>query len=596
MYVCVKEIGMAGPTDLEQLLLEYVNDTRLDPMGDAARYISSYAPLASPNADIAGAMRYFGVSGPALQSAYQALTPVQPVAWNEALATSARGHDQVMIDTQTQTHQAPGEADLGARANQAGYTGWSALGENVYAYATSPIQAHAGFMVDWGPGADGMQSPAGHRVNLMNGSYREVGIGILSETDSATPVGPLVVTEDFGVRSAATAYILGVAYTDRDHNDFYGIGEGRSDLQVAIGGTSGTSVTSGASGGYQLATSTGAHTVTLTGGGLAGAVTVQLAATSDNVKIDVVGGTELKISGSATISGPVGIVEGTKASGVALTLTGNDAHSLIGTAGADRLTGGDGGDMIQGGAGSDTLLGGAGNDHLYGRAAAGGADGADSLIGGDGNDYLQGNAGADTLDGGAGSDRMFGGADGDLIRGGGGNDTINGNTGDDTIAGGDDNDAIKGGQGNDLLAGDAGNDMLSGDLGDDTLAGGAGIDWLTGGSGADTFRFAGHDAAFATSGGSAWTSDTITDFVHGTDRLALGFGIASVLTGSAQADMAAADSHAATLLAGHAGSVAAIGVGADTYLFYASSGGAVVDSAIRLAGLAPSSLAAADFI
>jgi hypothetical protein len=40
---------VAGPTDLEQLELEYVNDARLDPLGDAARYILAYSPLQSQN-------------------------------------------------------------------------------------------------------------------------------------------------------------------------------------------------------------------------------------------------------------------------------------------------------------------------------------------------------------------------------------------------------------------------------------------------------------------------------------------------------------------------------------------------------------------
>jgi hypothetical protein len=38
---------MAGPTDLEQLLLQYINDARLDPLGATAGCIVSYSPHTS---------------------------------------------------------------------------------------------------------------------------------------------------------------------------------------------------------------------------------------------------------------------------------------------------------------------------------------------------------------------------------------------------------------------------------------------------------------------------------------------------------------------------------------------------------------------
>ena len=112
---------MPAPTNLEQLLLEYVNAARLDPLGDAARYISSYAPLTSPDANIQGAINFFGVNGATFLSQMQALTPVQPLAWNDSIGTAARNHSQAMIDQDSQSHQLPGEATLGARVTAAGY-------------------------------------------------------------------------------------------------------------------------------------------------------------------------------------------------------------------------------------------------------------------------------------------------------------------------------------------------------------------------------------------------------------------------------------------------------------------------------------------
>jgi len=246
---------------------------------------------------------------------------------------------------------------------------------------------------------------------------------------------------------------------------------------------------------------------------------------------------------------------------------------------ANRLEGRSGHDDIFGYDGNDTLIGGEGNDHLYGRAPTGGTDGADSLDGGGGNDYLQGNAGNDTLDGGDGSDRLNGGANDDLIFGGSGNDTTNGNLGNDSLTGGAGNDSLRGGQGSDSLSGGDGDDILSGDLGADTL---------TGGLGSDIFSILG-----PTSLSNA--SDRITDFGTG-DRIALGFAPV-VLLGSGQASGGAALTAAQQLFDGHAGNneVAAIQVGADTYLFYAVAGGAAIDSAILVSNVFSSIFDTADF-
>lgn len=61
------------------------------------------------------------------------------------------------------------------------------------------------------------------------------------------------------------------------------------------------------------------------------------------------------------------------------------------------------------------------------------------------------------------------------------------------------------------VLGSDGNNTLAGGTGDDVIAGGRGNDVLTGGSGADTFAFTRPIAG---------SSDRITDFVSGTDKLA----------------------------------------------------------------------------
>jgi len=266
---------------------------------------------------------------------------------------------------------------------------------------------------------------------------------------------------------------------------------------------------------------------------------------------------------------------------------------IVGSNDDDTLDGREGHDIILGGGGSDVIIGGEGNDHLYGQSPTGGADGADSITGGNGTDYIQGNAGNDTLDGGGGSDRINGGANNDLIFGGLGNDTINGNLGNDTIDAGDGNDIARGGKDDDQLSGGAGNDSLSGDLGNDTLIGGPGNDTLTGSDGMDVFKFAIGDAHYAGAG-----SDLITDYTDGTDKIALGFTVNAVLTGTNPASLSDAVAYAQQLFNGHGGNgeVAALHVGSDTYLFFAGDGGATVDSVIDVKAAAISAFDTADFV
>lgn len=249
--------------------------------------------------------------------------------------------------------------------------------------------------------------------------------------------------------------------------------------------------------------------------------------------------------------------------------SGND--ELTGSQFDDYLLGYGGHDYLFGGEGSDTLKGGGGNDHIYGRSTAG-ADGRDYLYGDEGSDYLQGNAGNDVIYAGDGSDRAQGGRDNDYIQGENGNDTLNGNIGDDTVSGGADNDSLRGGQGNDRVDGGFGDDVVLGDLGIDTLSGGVG---------ADIFVFSGSSSLIIDG-----QTDRVLDFTNGVDRFSLGFAPTEILTGAAQSTAAAgliAAQQAADASAGD-GEVVALAVGSDTYLFYASNGGATINSAVAFTG------------
>ena len=282
----------ASPTMFEQELLEHVNRFRTDPQGELDHLFASLSPLEASDADVDVAIDFFNVDANTLLTQWSNLGPVSPLAWNSALNDAATIHSQLMIDNDEQSHQLPGEPELLERLVDAGYN-WSGsvqVGENVFAYALSAIYAHAGFAIDWGDGPGGIQQPAGHRDNLMNPVFQEVGIGVLEDNDPSSRVGPFVVTQNLGQRgNYGNARIVGVIYSDQNGNGRFDAGEGHDGASVRIQGSGGTfNVTTWDTGGYQQEVPPGSYTVSVTGIGfanpvIAGSVTVG----SENVKVDL---------------------------------------------------------------------------------------------------------------------------------------------------------------------------------------------------------------------------------------------------------------------------------------------------------------------
>ncbi|RWC52890.1 MAG: hypothetical protein EOS54_14315 [Mesorhizobium sp.] len=164
------------------------------------------------------------------------------------------------------------------------------------------------------------------------------------------------------------------------------------------------------------------------------------------------------------------------------------------------------------------------------------------------------------------------------------NDPSN-NNGDDVLYGNGGADSIFGLAGNDTLFGQDGNDTLNGGDGNDRLVGGVGTDTLTGGLGADTFYYG---SAVSDSPASA-ANDTITDFVHGTDKIDLS---------SIDASTAAGDQ--AFLFGGQNGATVANSitwseVGSNTIVRVDVNGNATADFQITLTGTGLG-LTASDFV
>jgi Cysteine-rich secretory protein family/IPT/TIG domain len=137
-----------------------------------------------------------------------------PLARNSDLDVSAQAHSEDMARRNVMSHYGANGSNPGQRIHAAGYP-WVTWGENVaYGWATPAIVMNA-----W------INSP-GHRANLLNANFREIGIGVAS----SPATGRLYWTQDFGTRAGgvrSTASNTGPAPRD-------------TDTAPAPGGTDGT--------------------------------------------------------------------------------------------------------------------------------------------------------------------------------------------------------------------------------------------------------------------------------------------------------------------------------------------------------------------
>jgi uncharacterized protein YkwD len=277
------------PSAQEQEMLELINRMRMKPANELNLLVNS------SDAQVNKALNFFNVNLAQLSQQWSQLTPVQPLAWSNELHNGALNHSLLMIQEDTQSHQLPGELKLGQRLTKAGYN-WSNAGENVYAYATSVFQSHAGFAIDWGFTPTGIQQPAGHRNNIMNSNFREVGISIIPETNPTTSVGPLVITQNFGNRfNLSNPWLLGVVFDDKSVDDnFYTSDEGLAGINVtAVKETTNETFTTTTwdSGGYQMQLPSGTYQVTFSGewdnDNQLDTQTRQVSVFSENFKLDL---------------------------------------------------------------------------------------------------------------------------------------------------------------------------------------------------------------------------------------------------------------------------------------------------------------------
>ena len=112
-----------------------------------------------------------------------------------ALTNAARSHSQEMLDKGYFAHNSFNGETVKARLERFGYTfsGYSfwKYGENIYwgsGTSASPDSAHKWWM-----------NSTGHKANILNRDFREVGIGVRTGTYKGN-AGAKMYTVDFGVR------------------------------------------------------------------------------------------------------------------------------------------------------------------------------------------------------------------------------------------------------------------------------------------------------------------------------------------------------------------------------------------------------------
>lgn len=262
------------PTAFEQYMLEMVNRARLDPAGEALTYgidLNEGPPETPLSAE-----------------------PKPPLAFNPRLLDAARAHSQWMLDHSVFSHFGDGGSTPQDRMRNAGYVfapPWT-NGENIADVGVTGTldvpdairRNHRNLFVD--EDIEGR----GHRVNLLEGGFREVGIGVKEGVlmSQGTAFNAVMITQDFGATAAnSAAFLVGVVYQDLDHDGFYSPGEGLAGVTVTPAKGTYYAVTS-ASGGYAipLGAASGSLTVTISQGPLAAPVAKTLVLTGQNAKLD----------------------------------------------------------------------------------------------------------------------------------------------------------------------------------------------------------------------------------------------------------------------------------------------------------------------
>lgn len=151
----------------------------LDSLGDPKLLVDDRVDLASFEAEVV-----------ALVNDARAQYGLHPLVTNAALTSAARKHSQDMADNDFFSHVGSDGSGFVTRLQREGYVNLCAGGENIAAGQTLPEAVVSAWM----------NSP-GHRANILNAKFRDIGVGYIYEPDDTFPSGwgyRHYWTQDFG--------------------------------------------------------------------------------------------------------------------------------------------------------------------------------------------------------------------------------------------------------------------------------------------------------------------------------------------------------------------------------------------------------------
>ena len=128
---------------------------------------------------------------------------VGPLSFNSNLNASAEDHSSWMLEQNIFAHEGEGDSTARERMSEAGYIfeGANSSGENI---ATQSLRGDEGIGDDVENLHDGLMLSPGHRANILNPNFDEIGIGIVQGdfTDKGTVFDSVMITQNFASTQA----------------------------------------------------------------------------------------------------------------------------------------------------------------------------------------------------------------------------------------------------------------------------------------------------------------------------------------------------------------------------------------------------------
>ncbi|MGM0594408.1 MAG: CAP domain-containing protein [Pseudomonadota bacterium] len=261
-------VSSTEPSEREVRYLELLNRARKNPTAEADRY-----GLSDLNDD--------------LEPGTISSDPKPPVAFNIELMNASRTHSDWMLQNNIFSHTGANGSTPRERAEAAGYplTSPSAIGENLAWTGitgsstidlTDAIEQHH----------EGLFLSSGHRTNILNDFFREVGVGQRQGyfTYNGVEYYSSMLTNLFGA-SVNRYFLTGVAFEVTDEEGLFQPGSSLDDVVVQVGNYRYAPYASGA---YNIMLPPGSYPFSVTVAGTLVESPEVITLTDQNMKRDVI--------------------------------------------------------------------------------------------------------------------------------------------------------------------------------------------------------------------------------------------------------------------------------------------------------------------